>query len=202
MCEKRVVFDFDLCFSNGGGLQGQDFRLDISGDSISDEALALYIIQDLRLLMVKEVHILKKKIIDEEHKRTEGRSSEPEIGTLHTTTEGIPMNNVVRRELLQTTSVMGTQDWEQRLFLITYPPGADGSNHSHPVVGVGFVLEGTMVSAFDDDAEAIFKAGQSFMDRASFHRVSRNGSVKDPLKFVIAYAVRKGQPNTVWPAPD
>ena len=86
-----------------------------------------------------------------------------------------------------------------RLFLITYPPGADASNHSHPVVGVGTVLEGTIVSAFDDDPEETFTAGQSFTDRASFHRISRNGSEPDPLKFLIAYTVREGEPNTVWP---
>lgn len=30
--EKRVKFDFEIDFSNGGGIQGQDFRLDIEGD--------------------------------------------------------------------------------------------------------------------------------------------------------------------------
>ena len=50
--DKRVCFDFEVEFSNGGGIQGQDFRLDINGDDISDDALAAYIIKDLRLLMV------------------------------------------------------------------------------------------------------------------------------------------------------
>jgi hypothetical protein len=54
-----------------------------------------------------------------------------------------------------------------RLFLITYPPNADASKHSHPVVGVGLVPEGTMVSAFGDDPEETFTAGKSFLDRAS-----------------------------------
>src|ERR1700734_173241 len=68
--DKRVAFDFALLFSNGGGLQGQGFRLDIDGETISDDELAAYIIRDLRLLMVGKVHILNKQIIDEEHKRT------------------------------------------------------------------------------------------------------------------------------------
>lgn len=109
------------------------------------------------------------------------------------------MNTEVTRELLQTSPLADTPGWEMRLFLITYPPGADASNHSHPVVGLGYVLEGTMVSAFDDQAEETFVAGQSFMDSASFHRVSRNGSKTQPLKFLIAYTVRKGEPNTMWP---
>ena len=68
--QKRVVFDFEVDFSNGGGLQGQQFRLDIEGDDISDTALADYLARDLRLLMVGEVRILDKRIIEEAHKRT------------------------------------------------------------------------------------------------------------------------------------
>ena len=67
--DKRVQFDFEIDFTNGGGLQGQDFRLDIEGDDISDEELAKYIVEDMRLLMVGEVRILNKKIINEKHKR-------------------------------------------------------------------------------------------------------------------------------------
>ena len=37
---RRVKFDFEVDFSNGGSLQGQDFRLDIEGEEISDEQLS------------------------------------------------------------------------------------------------------------------------------------------------------------------
>lgn len=74
MSDKRVCFDFDLSFSNGGGLQGQGFRLDIEGDGISDEALAAYLVRDMRLLMVGSVRILKKEIITEPHKRTDANT--------------------------------------------------------------------------------------------------------------------------------
>lgn len=67
--DKRVVFDFEIDFTNGGGIQGQDFRLDIAGDTIADDTLANYIIRDMRLLMVGAVRILNKKIITEAHKR-------------------------------------------------------------------------------------------------------------------------------------
>jgi hypothetical protein len=69
--DKRVRFDFEVDFSNGGGLQGQDFRLDIEGEDISEEDLARYIVEDMRLLMVEEVRILNKEIITERHKRLE-----------------------------------------------------------------------------------------------------------------------------------
>ena len=67
--EKRVKFDFEIDFTNGGGIQGQEFRLDIEGDDISDQELAEYIVRDMRLLTVREVRILNKEIIIEKHKR-------------------------------------------------------------------------------------------------------------------------------------
>ena len=68
--QKRVLFDFEILFGNGGGLRGWDFRLDIDGDSIADDALAEYIVRVLRLLMVGSVRIRNKRIIEEAHKRT------------------------------------------------------------------------------------------------------------------------------------
>jgi arylformamidase len=68
--EYRVQFDFEIDFSNGGGIQGQGFRLDIDGDDISDTELAGLIVADLRLLMVGEVRILNKRVIREPHKRS------------------------------------------------------------------------------------------------------------------------------------
>ncbi len=69
MTDKRVCFDFEVDFSDGGGIQGQGFRLDIEGDDIQEDELAAYIIRDLRLLMVGEVRILNKQIMEERHKR-------------------------------------------------------------------------------------------------------------------------------------
>jgi len=65
----RVQFDFEIDFSNGGGIQGRDFRLDIPGDDISDRELADYLVADMRLLMVGAVRIHNKRIIAETHKR-------------------------------------------------------------------------------------------------------------------------------------
>ena len=66
---KRVLFDFEIEFSNGGGLQGQDFRLDIDGDDIDDQELADRLVRDMRLLMVAAVRILRKRIIVAPHRR-------------------------------------------------------------------------------------------------------------------------------------
>lgn len=67
--EKRVKFDFEIYFTNGGSIKGEDFRLDIAGDDISDSELTDYIVEDLRLLMVGETKILNKTILTEKHKR-------------------------------------------------------------------------------------------------------------------------------------
>jgi amino-acid N-acetyltransferase len=71
------MFDFEIDFSNGGGLQGQGFRLDIDGDTNDDAELADYIVRDLRLLMVGEVRIRDKYIIREAHKRPRITPVEP-----------------------------------------------------------------------------------------------------------------------------
>lgn len=77
MTDRRVVFDFAVKFANGGGIQGQGFRLDIDNEEISDRELADYIVEDLRLLMVSKVEILQKRYISEPHKRARPTS----IGT-------------------------------------------------------------------------------------------------------------------------
>ncbi|RPE77207.1 arsenic resistance N-acetyltransferase ArsN2 [Vulcaniibacterium tengchongense] len=69
MTRHRVVFDFEIAFSNGGGLKGRDFRLDLDGEDIDDAALAEYIVRDLRLLMAGEVRIANKRVPEEPHER-------------------------------------------------------------------------------------------------------------------------------------
>ena len=49
MTDRRVVFDFGIDFSNGGGLQGRGFRVDMHGDSISDRELGDRIVAYMRL---------------------------------------------------------------------------------------------------------------------------------------------------------
>lgn len=67
--DHRVAFDFEVEFSNGGGLKGWDFRLDIPSNTVTDDDLAASIIKDLRLLMVGSVRISNKRVIQERHKR-------------------------------------------------------------------------------------------------------------------------------------
>lgn len=68
--QKRVKFDFEISFTNGGSLTGRDFRLDLAFEDITDDDLKKYLVQDLRLLMVGHIKITNKEIIDQAHKRT------------------------------------------------------------------------------------------------------------------------------------
>ncbi|HET9260334.1 MAG TPA: cyclase family protein [Acidimicrobiia bacterium] len=69
MAKRRVMFDFEIVFSNGGAIQGQAFRLDIPGDEVTDEEVADRIVHELNLLMVEKVVISNKSYVDEPHKR-------------------------------------------------------------------------------------------------------------------------------------
>ncbi len=94
--ERRVQFDFEIEFSNGGGIQGQDFRLDIDGEDIGDQVLCDLIVKELRLLMVRRVRILNKRILAEPHKRPHRapsrgkvRSAAAMIDLSHTVEDGM-----------------------------------------------------------------------------------------------------------------
>jgi quercetin dioxygenase-like cupin family protein len=102
--------------------------------------------------------------------------------------------------LLCSAPAEGLQGWETRLYLVEYPPGADSGGHHHPVVGLGYMLSGSILSAFGDDETVSIKEGQSFVDAAHrIHTVSRNASATEPARFVIAYTVKHGEPVTILP---
>jgi arylformamidase len=90
--DKRVKFDFEIYFTNGGSIKGEGFRLDIAGDDIDDKALADHLIEDMRLLMVGETKILNKEIITEQHKRKVADSAKNQtifVDLSHTIEDGL-----------------------------------------------------------------------------------------------------------------
>jgi arylformamidase len=96
--EKRVKFDFEVDFLNGGGLQGQDFRLDLQGDDIHEQELADYIVRDLRLLMVGPVRILNKQVIEEAHKRS--ALPNPEAGAASTAPPLVDLSHTIESGMI------------------------------------------------------------------------------------------------------
>jgi hypothetical protein len=69
------------------------------------------------------------------------------------------------------------------------------------VVGLGYMLRGTILSAFGDEQPIAIREGESLWMHAAhrIHTVSRNASETEPLRFVIAYTVEEGKPVTVLP---
>ena len=73
--EHRVEFDFEITFTNGGGLSGTGFRLDIPGDDVGDDWIADALVRDLRLLMVGDVRIANRRVFAEAHKRGDAQTA-------------------------------------------------------------------------------------------------------------------------------
>ncbi|HYQ01348.1 MAG TPA: cupin domain-containing protein [Polyangiaceae bacterium] len=100
----------------------------------------------------------------------------------------------IKRTLVASQPATALPGWETQLYLIEYGPGASAPLHVHPVVGVGRVLEGSFVSAFGNEQPVEVRAGQGFVDQAGVpHRIFRNTSDDQPLRFVIAYTIRPTQ---------
>ncbi|MGC5332905.1 cyclase family protein [Micromonospora sp. DT62] len=68
----RAQFDAEVTFANGGGLRTDGFRLDIPGRDIADDELAALFVRHLGLLMVAEVRITGRTIVEEPHKGGRG----------------------------------------------------------------------------------------------------------------------------------
>jgi quercetin dioxygenase-like cupin family protein len=104
----------------------------------------------------------------------------------------------IKRATLERRPLPDRAGWEVRMVLIEYGPGVTAPPHRHPVEGFGFVLSGTVESAFDDDPVRTYRAGESFVDDAArLHRVSRNADGHAPLRLLITYVIREDQPNVV-----
>jgi|GEM_PF-1040435 len=83
---------------------------------------------------------------------------------------------------------------ETRMYLIEYPPGAEAPPHIHSSPGIGWVVEGEFESAFGDEPPVRLKAGQGFVERPTVaHRVFRNPSADQPLRFLVAFTLRPAE---------
>jgi hypothetical protein len=59
----RVKFDFRVDFTNGGYVEGHDFLLDLEGNTVSDDALKVMIVEAMNLARAGEVKIFHKEIV-------------------------------------------------------------------------------------------------------------------------------------------
>ncbi len=72
MTEYRAVFDAEVTFLNGGGLQTQEFRLDLPAADVTEAEIANLLIGQLGLLMVDQVCISRLRVVPEPHKGSRG----------------------------------------------------------------------------------------------------------------------------------
>lgn len=76
MTDYRVQFDAEVTFLNGGGLQAQEFRLDVPDEQISEAGIAELFVRHLGLLMVDRVTLTDLQLLAEPHKGSRGGPSD------------------------------------------------------------------------------------------------------------------------------
>jgi quercetin dioxygenase-like cupin family protein len=82
---------------------------------------------------------------------------------------------------------------------VTYGPGGSSPPHSHPCAVIGYVIEGALRMQVKGEAEAIYKAGQSFYEAPNgVHMVSANAG-KGPVKLLAYFVCDHHTPLSVAP---
>jgi hypothetical protein len=80
MAQYRAVFDAEVTFSNGGGLQAQGFRVDLPGPDVGVDEIGRLFLTSLDLLLADSVTVHDVRIVEEAHKGTRGGPSDPRRG--------------------------------------------------------------------------------------------------------------------------
>lgn len=103
---------------------------------------------------------------------------------------------LIVRSILQRYALPRFPGWESRIVLLDYAPGAAAPVHNHPVVGLRYVLEDTVVSEYEDGNIETYTAGEGFMDLTeTVHVQAKNPSATDRLKCLVSYVIPVGEPN-------
>jgi quercetin dioxygenase-like cupin family protein len=100
----------------------------------------------------------------------------------------------VKRTLLAQKDIPDLPGMESRIYVVEFPPGAASPLHTHPVQGVGYVLEGSFESAFGNDPPTVKRAGESFVDMPGRVHHFRNSDSTRALRFILAGTFHKGDP--------
>jgi len=83
---------------------------------------------------------------------------------------------------------------------ITYGPSESSQPHSHPCLVIGYVIQGALRTQAKGEAEAVYKAGQSFYEAPNgLHMISANASSKVPVKFLAFFVRDHDTPLSVAP---
>lgn len=180
--QRRVQFDAEVTFSNGGGIQAQGFRLDIPGDDITDTELGELFVRHLGLLMVDEVRISGKELLREPHKGSRGvvptspARSRRLIELSHpirhqmVTYPGLPgpeITDHLTREASRATYAPGTEFHIARISMVAntgtyldspYHRYADGADLATLPLSATVDLDGLLVRVVGNERQAIDRA--------------------------------------------
>jgi quercetin dioxygenase-like cupin family protein len=107
--------------------------------------------------------------------------------------EPAPQPTAISRKVISEHAIDGTSKVLQ-LILVEVPPGAQSVPHTHPAVGLNYIISGEVDSQYEGEVVKRFKAGDSYQDPAGRkHLLFKNISTTEPLKFIIAVELEKGQ---------
>ncbi|NJO32232.1 MAG: cupin domain-containing protein [Rhodospirillales bacterium] len=87
-------------------------------------------------------------------------------------------------------------------FEVEYPAGGASPSHTHPKSAFiyAYVLEGEIVSAVDDEAPRVYRAGEGWYEvPGAHHRVSRNASKTKPAKLLAIFVMDPAEKQVVFP---
>jgi quercetin dioxygenase-like cupin family protein len=89
--------------------------------------------------------------------------------------------------------------WDVVLVELNIPPGrtAPGRGHRHPGAVLGYVVEGQMRFAIDNEAEQILPVGKTFFEPSgAVHTTNGSARSDGPTRAVVFMLVPKGAPLT------
>lgn len=102
----------------------------------------------------------------------------------------------VKRTIVGSTPIPMLPGYENRLVRLEFPPGAEGAVQSHPVPGLGYVIQGEHHAQWEGSKMEHYKAGDSFVDRAlEKHVHTSNPSKTETLVFIVSYVIKVGEAN-------
>ncbi|KAE9379923.1 hypothetical protein N431DRAFT_539702 [Stipitochalara longipes BDJ] len=101
-----------------------------------------------------------------------------------------------KRTIIASTPILTLPGYENRLVRLEFPPGVQGAVHSHPVIGLGYIVSGEHYSQWEGGEMEYYKAGDMMIDRAlEKHVHTSNPSKTEPLVFVMSYIIKIGEAN-------
>jgi quercetin dioxygenase-like cupin family protein len=92
------------------------------------------------------------------------------------------------------------EGWEAVLVELNIPPGtrSSGPGHRHPGAVLGYILEGQMRFAINNEAEQVLPVGRTFFEPSgAVHTTNGSARTDGPTRALVFMLVPKGSPLTM-----